>query len=284
MNNLNFVSIDFETMTPNLTSACAVGLVKVIDGVVSQKFYSLIKPIPDERTERNTFVHGITDEMVEQAPTFMELFPLISMFIGNLPLVCHNSSTDMNVLFRCMEYYQLTGFSDCDCVDTYALYGRGLKECCDENGILFRHHDALEDAEACAKLYLCYHGSVCQDMAHYDLRDVMANKEQRSYVHDTLIPLSDDEVENKETIFYKSKVVITGVFENFPNRNELGAILKELGADVDTSISSKTNIVLIGQGAGPSKLKKIEDLNAKGKNIRIIYETELCNIMEEIKK
>ena len=63
MKTQDFVAIDFETMTPELTSACAIGLVRVHNGVISQKFYSLIKPIPDSRTERNTHVHGLTDEM-----------------------------------------------------------------------------------------------------------------------------------------------------------------------------------------------------------------------------
>ena len=37
--NINFVAIDFETMTPELTSACAVGMVQVVNGVIMQKFY-----------------------------------------------------------------------------------------------------------------------------------------------------------------------------------------------------------------------------------------------------
>lgn len=78
METQDFVAIDFETMTPELTSACAIGLVRVHNGVISQKFYSLIKPIPDSRTERNTHVHGLTDEMVADAPTFSELFPLLN--------------------------------------------------------------------------------------------------------------------------------------------------------------------------------------------------------------
>lgn len=104
----DFVAIDFETMTPELTSACAIGLVRVHNGVISQKFYSLIKPIPDSRTERNTHVHGLTDEMVADAPTFSELFPLLKSLIEDLPIVCHNSSTDINVFRSCMEYYGLT--------------------------------------------------------------------------------------------------------------------------------------------------------------------------------
>ena len=272
METRNFVAVDFETMTPELTSACSIGLVKVINGVISQKFYSLIKPIPDGRIERNTFVHGITDEMVVDAPTFKELFPVIKSFIGNLTLVCHNSSTDINVFRRCMAHYGLTGLDVDNYIDTLELYGRGLKACCEDNGIdLSDHHDALADAEACAKLFLCYQGCICMDRAKYNL-------------HDTLMPLSEDEIENKDTIFFQKKVVITGTFCNYPDRDELGSILKSFGADMNTTISGKTDIVIVGEGAGPSKLRKIQELKDKGKDIRMIYEKELCEIMNDIMK
>lgn len=39
-----FVTIDFEHLTPNHETACAVGMVKVINQVIVQEFYSLIKP------------------------------------------------------------------------------------------------------------------------------------------------------------------------------------------------------------------------------------------------
>lgn len=279
----NFVAIDFETMTPELTSACSVGMVKVLKGKIVQKFYSLIKPIPDDRVERNTFIHGITDEMVLDAPTFEDLFPIMQSFIGDLTLVCHNSSTDINILKRCMTYYNLEGINIYDFVDTLLLYGKGLKECCEHNGIvLSNHHDALADAEACAKLYLCYQGCLSADLTHYDLKDVISNRDARKYEHDTLVPLSVDEIENKETIFYRKKVVITGTFEEYPERNTLGLILRTLGADIDSAISGKTNIVIVGNGAGPAKMKKVENLNAQGKNIRIIYEKELYDIMKNL--
>ena len=60
MEKHTFTVIDIETMTPERTSACALGLVRVENDVIVQKFYSLIKPIPDDRTVTNTHVHGIT--------------------------------------------------------------------------------------------------------------------------------------------------------------------------------------------------------------------------------
>ena len=53
---------------------------------------------------------------------------------------------------------------------------------------------------------------------------------------------------------------------------------------MNTTISGKTDIVIVGEGAGPSKLRKIQELKDKGKDIRMIYEKELCEIMNDIIK
>ena len=34
----SFTALDFETLTAERSSACAIGLVKVIDGYITQKF------------------------------------------------------------------------------------------------------------------------------------------------------------------------------------------------------------------------------------------------------
>jgi NAD-dependent DNA ligase len=59
------------------------------------------------------------------------------------------------------------------------------------------------------------------------------------------------------------KVVITGIFEKFPYRDEMAKWLHDVGADVNTSISSKTDYVIVGRNAGPKKLQQIESLKTK---------------------
>lgn len=98
---------------------------------------------------------------------------------------------------------------------------------------------------------------------------------------DTKIPLADDEVVNKETPFFHSKVVLTGNLVAYPVREKLAATLKMYGADINTSISAKTNIVIVGCGAGPSKMRKVEELNEKGAGIRVIFEPEFLEIVEK---
>ena len=280
METLNFVAIDFETMTPELTSACAIGLVRVTDGNIQQKFYSLINPIPDNRDQNNTHIHGITPEMVVSAPTFAQLFPQLAQFIGGLPIVCHNRGADINIMQRCMDYYGLTGIDTANNYCTFEMTGQSLTACCAQFGIsMGAHHDALDDADACAKVFLACQGEIVATTFKGGLSEVIAASRTKKFEHATLIPIADDQVQNQDTPFFHAKVVITGTFAAYPDRNELGRILQSLGADINTSISKKTNVIVIGQGAGPAKVKKIEALRAEGYNIRIIYEEELKQIL-----
>ncbi|MBQ6279389.1 MAG: 3'-5' exoribonuclease [Muribaculaceae bacterium] len=276
----NFVAVDFETMTAELTSACAVGLVKVINGHVQQQFYSLINPITDGRDALNTAVHGITLDMVADAPTFKQLFPLLKSFINDLPIVCHNRGADINIMQRCMDYYGLTGIDTANNYCTYEMTGLSLTACCAQFGIsMGAHHDALDDANACAKVFLACQGAIMATTFKGGLSEVMATAAAKKFERSTLDPLDDDQVQNQDTPFFHAKVVITGTFAAYPKRNELGKLLQALGADVDTAISKRTNVVVMGQGAGPAKVKKIEALRAEGYDIRIIYEEELKQIL-----
>ena len=88
-------------------------------------------------------------------------------------------------------------------------------------------------------------------------------------------------MENKETPFFMKRVVLTGNLETFPARETIAEVLKVYGADINTSISKRTDIVIVGKGAGPSKMQKIEELQAQGHNLRVIEEPELLSIMKE---
>ena len=276
----NFVAVDFETMTAELTSACAVGLVKVINGHVQQQFYSLINPIPDGRDALNTAVHGITLDMVADAPTFKQLFPLLKSFINDMPIVCHNRGSDINIMQRCMDYYGLTGIDTANNYCTFEMTGLSLTACCAKFGInMGAHHDALDDADACARVFLACQGNIVATTFKGGLKEIITSSAAKKFERATLDPIADDMVQNRNTPFFHAKVVITGTFESYPKRNELGKLLQALGADINTSISPKTNVVVMGQAAGPAKVKKIEDLRAKGHDIRIIYEEELKQIL-----
>lgn len=57
-------------------------------------------------------------------------------------------------------------------------------------------------------------------------------------------------------------IVFTGVLPNL-DRDTAESVAKQYGARVTKSISKKTSVVVIGEEAGPSKVKKIKDLGVK---------------------
>ncbi len=73
-------------------------------------------------------------------------------------------------------------------------------------------------------------------------------------------------------------MVFTGVMDGI-SREEAAKLVKQMGADIDTGVTKKTDLVIVGTGAGPQKLKKIEEYNKSGSNIRIIYECEFLKLI-----
>lgn len=82
------------------------------------------------------------------------------------------------------------------------------------------------------------------------------------------------------TYWAEKTVVITGDLAGYPDRAHLAEVLTQLGAKVVGSISGKTTTVIIGAGAGPSKLNKVRDLLAAGKPVVCLDEEFLKLILE----
>ena len=160
---MNFTAIDFETATGKRSSACAVGIVTVENGAITEEYFSLIQPPGNAYFGMNIAVHGIRPQDTQQAPTFAELYPEIRKRLQGCTLVAHNEVFDRSVLRRTMEHYELDytelGLADrWEC--TMRIYkAKGfvpykLNSCCARLNIPLNHHEALSDAIGCAHLYL----------------------------------------------------------------------------------------------------------------------------------
>ncbi|KHL04916.1 exonuclease domain-containing protein [Sinomonas humi] len=156
---LDFTAIDFETANGFRGSPCAVGLVKVRGGRLVETATWLMRPPQghDEFDPRNVAIHGIRPDDVALHPRFGELFAEIGGFIGADVLVAHNAAFDLGVIRSALEVSGLPGPAyDYACTvvlsrRTYDLPSHSLPFVAEAAGVpLVNHHDASEDAAACA--------------------------------------------------------------------------------------------------------------------------------------
>ena len=154
----NFAAIDFETANSERTSVCAVGVVVVRDGEITDTFYSLIQPEPNYYNYWCQQVHGLSHNDTDRAPVFPKVWAQIEPLIKGLPLVAHNKSFDESCLKAVFRCYQMD-YPDYEFYDTLCVSRRKLRNL--ENHqlqtvaaacgyCLENHHHALADAEACA--------------------------------------------------------------------------------------------------------------------------------------
>ena len=99
LKNTTFVVIDFETTGKSyiVNKIIELGAVKVFDGKITETFSSMVNPecrIPAEITR----LTGITDNMVEDAPTFQEIIADFYKFCDGATLVAHNIEFDSGFL------------------------------------------------------------------------------------------------------------------------------------------------------------------------------------------
>ncbi len=160
---LNFTAIDFETANGSSASPCAVGLVRVRDGKIVDSLALLIQPpYPNDFfSPFNIKVHGINPSDVADAPTWAEALAVMLAFIGEDTLIAHNAGFDMGVLsssatlidaplpsleYACSLMIARKTYN----LESYRLnavaYAIGHEE--------FNHHDALADADACARIII----------------------------------------------------------------------------------------------------------------------------------
>ena len=153
-----FIAIDFETANSRRVSACALGYARVCNGKVVETNWHLIKPVGGHESFQSG-IHGITDEHTFDKPFFGELFSEIKD-IFSAPLVAH-SQFDKQVLNALSDQFNLNlkfHYTDSCFIAKQKLPYLGncrLPTLVKHFGLpSFNHHDAKEDALACARIFL----------------------------------------------------------------------------------------------------------------------------------
>lgn len=95
----NYIVIDTETtgLSAQRDHIIEISALKIKNGKIIDNYTSLVNPgimIPKSSIK----IHGITDDMVVNAPTIDQVLPEFLDFIGNQPLIGHNLSFDLRFI------------------------------------------------------------------------------------------------------------------------------------------------------------------------------------------
>ena len=318
---MDFTAIDFETATRQSDSACQLAAVKVRSGQIVDSASWLIRPRPLSFSYQNIQIHGITPEMVREEKEFGELWPAIQGTFGDDCLIAHNASFDMGVLMACLQTHGHS-IPDMHYSCTRAIARRtwphlprfGLKPLSDWLGVQFKHHDALEDSIACAKLAIA-----AAEHLNVDTLEALESKLKLSrgaagpwgkkgpakqtgkraraawVPKPTPEPIAEAMVTPAGTDLQRlliraeflrplsgQRVVFTGTLTRLA-RNEAEKLIECCGGQCQASVSKRTNLLVVGAvdprtkasgRAVSTKEEKARQLIAEGAEVKILSEDD----------
>jgi single-stranded-DNA-specific exonuclease len=160
--NKNFIILDIETtgLSPFADEICEICAVKTKNFVVQEIFHTLVKPknkIPPEVIK----VHGITDNMVKDAPEIEDVLPKLVEFIKDDTLVIHNVDFDLSFINYYLKKLSLPRIPVSQTIDTlkiaktyFPLSSHSLSALCNDLFLKVKPtHRALDDALATLELF-----------------------------------------------------------------------------------------------------------------------------------
>ncbi|OGV67450.1 MAG: hypothetical protein A2498_11115 [Lentisphaerae bacterium RIFOXYC12_FULL_60_16] len=309
---MKFTAIDFETANGDRASVCAVGLAVVEHGQVVRRVRQLIRPQPLVFDPFNISIHGITEQDVAHAPVFVEYWPSLWSNVQG-PLAAHNASFDMSCLRHALdqagtpypetEYYCTRVLSRLAWPQhpTYAL-----DHIAQSLGIAFQHHDAEEDAVACALILL----ASCRQVnasTFTDLQIALGVRSGRMFkggywpCGGPLVPRTHEnrkpqwrasdihpsgEPQNESHPFCGSVFVFTGALSSMERRQAMQAVV-DCGGFCRDTVNSETDYLVLGQegfrgyqkGHKSSKMRKAEEMHVKGTPIEIMSESDFLSLL-----
>lgn len=155
-----FIAFDVETPNSCNDRMSAIGISVIEDNEIVREFATLVNP--ETHFDRfNIQLTGITPYLVEDAPTFGQLWMLIEPLMSSGVLLAHNAPFDLGVLAKCLRAYEIDWKPRvpyaCTCQMSRACYpqlvNHRLNTVSDYLGISLDHHQAESDAHACAEIF-----------------------------------------------------------------------------------------------------------------------------------
>ena len=153
------LDMEYTGLCPFFHSIIELAAVKITPND-TQIFNQRIRP-PLPIPEDSSCIHGITNEMVKDAPSIEQVLPSFMDFLDKRPLIAHNARFDTGFLV-CNLHRQKIPFSDSSIFCSVNFARKAFPQMPnfklatlqkELNLGEFKHHQALDDAWACLRIF-----------------------------------------------------------------------------------------------------------------------------------
>ena len=286
---MRFVAVDIETANPDYTSICQIGVAVFGGDGLEETWSSLVNP-EDYFDAMNVSIHGITAETVAGHPTMAEIFPELRNLMDG-QIVAHHMPFDRTSLRRVSARHSFPVIQ-ARWVDTASVVrrtwsdrvksGYGLRDIANALGIHFRHHDALEDAIACGRVFMAAVAESGVPVEDWVVR-VQQPIGEGSYAESVRRAGEDAGPLAGESLVFTGSLSVP--------RREAADLASEAGAEVSKSVTRRTTMLVvglqdlrrIGDSGKSSKHRKAEGLIRDGKEITILSEEDFVSIVSDVR-
>lgn len=286
----DYTVVDVETTgyDPRYDEIIEVGCIKYRNFQETARFQTLIQPPKNRLGEYvDSFIEsytGITNQMLETAPPFVDVANDLCNFLSGELIVGHNVNFDINFLYDSLITFDV--IFDNGFVDTLRLARRLLPnlksyrlEDLDEYfGLNAEHHRSIKDCETTHQVLLKFAQIVSEQNINLpkisrqklDLRSIQA----------------DNEISTENALRGKY-CVFTGKLGKF-TRADAAKFVVNLGGFCENTVTQKTNFLIVGdfsyssniKDGKSSKLKKAEQLILKGQDLKILSESVFYEMID----
>lgn len=303
-----YIALDFETANEHRWSPCAVGVVRIEAGEVTDAWDTLIDP-ETYFSPMNVMIHGITEKAVVKAPTFPAVLDrILGSAYGADVVVAHSAFFDVQVLTASVVRYGL----DLEPL-TFActrVFSRrwwpgwpsyGLVHVIRELNLFqtlgdWAHHNALWDARACAAI--AERGFFDQGVVSW--ADAAEAAQIRLGILDparyhgcigrnnakiTAARPDEADLDPRHPV-YGMNVAFTGALQLYTRRHAAQTVA-DMGGYFSSNVTKKTDLLVvgtqdlgrIGQDGMSSKMRKAVQMSAGGHHIEIIEESDFYQLL-----
>jgi len=103
LKNKNFLVLDTETTGLTRGEICQIAIINSNGETLLDTLVKTKEPIPDDATR----IHGITDGMVKDAPSWLDIIPVVKQILNGRLLVVYNAVYDRKMMHQSSERHGL---------------------------------------------------------------------------------------------------------------------------------------------------------------------------------